>query len=1068
MALSLMLSMLPAVAQESGSADEGQSAGAEQQAAGTQASQDQVQVGENRLFDHDDPRPTRGRDAVGVAVNPDDRDHMVMVNTDLYHFTCEYQTTFDGGVTWESGRLEAPEGFGAPSGDSQHPCSSVGHLTASFKGEVTFGSGDNVYIAFGSREFLADGAAGEPGQTGFVARSTDGGRTFETAQPALPSEQLEQTTEEGDPVRSFHRYPSVAAIPGGGSGGQDRLISTSRESEIGNIRVKWSDDGGDTWQPEAETATVNPIDQEVSFLDGESLTTGPNGNAYVAWRSPEFEGEIRVSRSTDGGETWETFTAAPHTGLSTPDTDFGCCAYPRLDVAPDGTVHLVFTQGGSDPALQAQAQRSGVSQFDHFIHPDAGVFHVSSGDQGETWTDPVKVNDDPPAENGNIWDQTRHPDVTVDPEDSSKVHVSWQDRRHWYGGCQHTHAECDEARLGDTYWAHSTDGGQTFSDDVRVSDKSQNNDVGSDYRAGVYWSHSPVVKPLGNGEVFFAWMDSRQGNFETDALDIYYAKADTSANLDSIPQRRVPASNPGHLSTAMARQSYVGGEEATLTSTFATREWTRPVLVNQDDPAAALVGAVLGRAFLGPVLATPQGDLPAQVEQEAGRLEPAGAFVLGGGDAVGSQPVSEFTDAAGIGSGDVERFDGAPAEMAANVARRMNELDWPAGREEGEPRFEAAVIVNPDTEVGVAAAALAANRRLPVLFVNQSDVPGATSSVLDELNIDTTLVVGDESAVGAGVLDQLPNAERLGGSDIYEVSESVAQESLERGLPSNIVYVGDGENPVDAALTGAAVGRATGLFVLAPGADTGDARSTLDALQVTSEVDRLIAPGPSSTRSELSWACPEGQVPAGDFTDIGGNVHEGAIECASWYDFTAGGPGELPAEEYGPSLGVRRDQMASFIARLIDHAKPNLLPEASGDNPFTDVADGNVHSDAIRRLAQAGIVAGGPGSLPDDAYGPGLDVRRDQMASFINRALGFLAEHGIVTDQNFFGDVGSGNVHADNINALASEGVVLGTSEDVYSPGQTVRRDQMASFINRGLDFLVQHEEAQRPVLGVR
>ena len=46
-----------------------------------------------------------------------------------------------------------------------------------------------------------------------------------------------------------------------------------------------------------------------------------------------------------------------------------------------------------------------------------------------------------------------------------------------------------------------------------------------------------------------------------------------------------------------------------------------------------------------------------------------------------------------------------------------------------------------------------------------------------------------------------------------------------------------------------------------------------------------------------------------------------------------------------------------------------------------------------------------------------------------------------------------GNVHEDNIDALAAIGIVLGTGDGNFDPSGDVRRDQMASFLIR----LAQH-----------
>ena len=62
-----------------------------------------------------------------------------------------------------------------------------------------------------------------------------------------------------------------------------------------------------------------------------------------------------------------------------------------------------------------------------------------------------------------------------------------------------------------------------------------------------------------------------------------------------------------------------------------------------------------------------------------------------------------------------------------------------------------------------------------------------------------------------------------------------------RGLPANVVYVADGERPVDAAVLGAAVGRLTGLMLLAPSASSAAAQSRLTALGVEPAVDRVVS-----------------------------------------------------------------------------------------------------------------------------------------------------------------------------------------------------------------------------------
>jgi len=214
----------------------------------------------------------------------------------------------------------------------------------------------------------------------------------------------------------------------------------------------------------------------------------------------------------------------------------------------------------------------------------------------------------------------------------------------------------------------------------------------------------------------------------------------------------------------------------------------------------------------------------------------------------------------------------------------------------------------------------------------------------------------------------------------------------------------------------------------------------------------------------LALACPQGGVPDAGFTDVSaGSPHTRAVDCAAWYGIARGGPGARPPGQYGPGLSVRRDQMASFIARFLDYADEQLdaqlLPPWDGQNRFGDVSGNSPHVAPINRLAVAGVVAGGPGGRPADAFGPGLPVRRDQMASFVARSLEAILSEPPTTDEVYFDDLnGVLAEHADHINVLAEQRITAGRQADGqrrYAPGQTVRRDEMASFLMRTMDLLV-------------
>ena len=180
-------------------------------------------------------------------------------------------------------------------------------------------------------------------------------------------------------------------------------------------------------------------------------------------------------------------------------------------------------------------------------------------------------------------------------------------------------------------------------------------------------------------------------------------------------------------------------------------------------------------------------------------------------------------------------------------------------------------------------------------------------------------------------------------------------------------------------------------------------------------------------------------LPPGDtFTDDDGNTHEGNIEAIAAQGITLGCNAE--GTLYCPKDSVTRAQMATFLVRALD------LPPADG-NRFADVS--GTHLANINALAEAGITLGcnSDGTLfcPDDG------VTRAQMASLLARALDLPA-----SETDWFTD-DDGLSHESNINAVADAGITLGCGTKIYCPADLVPRDQMASFLARalGLDPII-------------
>jgi hypothetical protein len=195
-------------------------------------------------------------------------------------------------------------------------------------------------------------------------------------------------------------------------------------------------------------------------------------------------------------------------------------------------------------------------------------------------------------------------------------------------------------------------------------------------------------------------------------------------------------------------------------------------------------------------------------------------------------------------------------------------------------------------------------------------------------------------------------------------------------------------------------------------------------------------------------SCPE-NVPAHPYTDRDRipPVHLDNVDCATFREIVQG----FRDGSYGPSLPVQRDQMASYIARMIDTAEgAQALPDAEeSEDEFEDL-DGNVHEDNIKRLHAAGIIVG----RTESEYAPQQPVRRDQVATFVLRAAAYATGvdfEELESDEQAFEDVGEDNVHFERVNGAYELELVLGKTDGTYGPSDSTRRDQMASLVVRTL-----------------
>ena len=182
--------------------------------------------------------------------------------------------------------------------------------------------------------------------------------------------------------------------------------------------------------------------------------------------------------------------------------------------------------------------------------------------------------------------------------------------------------------------------------------------------------------------------------------------------------------------------------------------------------------------------------------------------------------------------------------------------------------------------------------------------------------------------------------------------------------------------------------------------------------------------------------------PGGTFVDDNGNEHEPNIEAIATAGITQG-CNPPTNDRFCPGDPVTRAQMAAFLLRAIGETAN--LPTYQGY--FSDVPAGQWYTGNAERLYQLALTTGC--AQNPLRYCPSDTVTRAQMAAFILRAIG--EDQNLPTYQGYFSDVPAGLWYTGYVERLFQLGITTGCAPGKYCPGNPVKRDQMASFLARAL-----------------
>jgi hypothetical protein len=255
------------------------------------------------------------------------------------------------------------------------------------------------------------------------------------------------------------------------------------------ITVSRSKDGGATWQTVAVDSTQNLPTRD----DFSELAVGADGSVYVVWMRCDLVGLIGCpgqpatlwfSKSTNGGTSWSSPLAVSTVQLL--PNGPGCGSYPR-ETIPNTSCTVVRNR----PSIAID--NSGLDFIPKIytaIYNWTGSFMqvvvATSPDNGTTWGSPVPVA--PPSDNHDQFS----PWINVNS--AGLVGVTWLDRRDDLANVRYR-----------AFAGMSADGGATFFKNVRLAA------APSDPRISTFYSAFPVHNVWGRDTLYAVWQDTRTG-----------------------------------------------------------------------------------------------------------------------------------------------------------------------------------------------------------------------------------------------------------------------------------------------------------------------------------------------------------------------------------------------------------------------------------------------------------------------------------------------------------------------------------------------------------------------------
>ena len=407
-----------------------------------------------------------------IAVDPSNSQHLVVAWMGYFPYTKAYiktKVSFDGGNSWSK-------------------LNSIPHtnlLYGSADPSLAFDNAGNVFLSF--IDFDKNSASGGL----FVVKSTDGGLTW-----GNPVEVINTNSDTQKPIDR----PWISIDRSGGDYDGNIYITTMPPVVFGYLPPPYhpylivSTDAGNSFNQWKYIDSTGWLAGDYIRQPMAANCVAVNGTFYAVYPSyvpsQNVLPQYIIASSTNAGNTFSYHSV--FSSSSTVNDSLAKKGYLILSDPTDAN-HLVFV-------------------YLYVTYGDIDVFMRESYDGGITWGNPVRVNDDPIANN-------RMQDLLWgDFDDDGDLVITWRDRRN---GTDSTY------ETGYEIWgSYRNKDSVDFSANFRISDSL----IAYDNILAYAGNDFMCVKFV-NDTLYAVWGDTRNGK-----LNIWFQKTDVRGNITAVKQ----------------------------------------------------------------------------------------------------------------------------------------------------------------------------------------------------------------------------------------------------------------------------------------------------------------------------------------------------------------------------------------------------------------------------------------------------------------------------------------------------------------------------------------------------